>query len=76
MLTGLSWQLSLKDVVGVFHATVELAMTHFSISAPLKMNDALIFLKVVGFVTDVHSFKAIIALALEFEALLVLALQK
>jgi hypothetical protein len=51
-------------------------MAHFSISAPLKMNDALIFLKVVGFVTDVHSFKAIIALALEFKALLVLALQE
>jgi len=51
-------------------------VAHFAILALLQMNDTLVFLKVIGFVTNVHALQAIIILALELETLLVLALKE
>jgi len=69
-------ELSLKHIIRVKHASVKLSMAHFAVLTLFKMNDALIFLKVIGLVADVHPFQAIVTLALEFKALLILDLQE
>ena len=76
MLARLPGELPFKHVVGVMHAPVKLSVAHLPVLALLQMDDAHVLLEVVGLVAQVHPLQAVVALALEPQALIVLALQE
>jgi hypothetical protein len=76
VLARLPGQLPFKHVVGVMHAPVELSMAHLPVLAFLQVDDAHVLLEVVGLVAQIHTLQAVVALALEPQALVVLALQE
>jgi hypothetical protein len=76
VLAGLPWELPFEEVVGVKHASVKLPVAHLPVRTLFQMDDTKVFLEVVGLVAEVHAVQAVICLALEFQALLILDLQE
>lgn len=51
MLTTLSRELTLEEIIGIIHTSVQFSVASLTVFAPLEMNNSKVFLKVIRFIT-------------------------